>query len=89
MAYRHAFRILPVLLGSLALLLALPAHAEFRYVEATIADVHQAIRSGEKSCVDIVNGYLARIEAYDKPSGMNAIIFNNPAKSTYRTWPLG
>ena len=79
MAYRPAFRILPVLLGSLALLPALPGHAEFRYVEATIADVHEAIRSGEKSCVDIVNGYLARIEAYDKPSGLNAIIFNNPA----------
>jgi Asp-tRNA(Asn)/Glu-tRNA(Gln) amidotransferase A subunit family amidase/CubicO group peptidase (beta-lactamase class C family) len=79
MAYRPVIRILPVLLGSLALLLAPPAHAEFRYVEATIADVHEAIHSGDKSCVDIVNGYMARIEAYDKPSGMNAIIFSNPA----------
>jgi len=50
----------------------------FRFVEATIDNVHAAIRSGKMSCVDIVAGYLARIEAYDRSSGMNAIIFTNP-----------
>ncbi len=53
--------------------------AGFRFVEATIDDVHTAILTGDKRCVDIIAGYLQRIEAYDKPSGMNAIIFTNPA----------
>jgi Asp-tRNA(Asn)/Glu-tRNA(Gln) amidotransferase A subunit family amidase/CubicO group peptidase (beta-lactamase class C family) len=50
----------------------------FRFVEATIDDVHSALRAGQMSCVDIVEGYRRRIEAYDKPSGLNAIIFTNP-----------
>ena len=66
----------------LALLAVLPActapREEFRYVEATISDVHAAIRTGGMRCTDIVEGYLRRIEAYDKPTGLNAIIFTNP-----------
>jgi Asp-tRNA(Asn)/Glu-tRNA(Gln) amidotransferase A subunit family amidase len=50
----------------------------FAYVEATIADVQEAILSGNSSCKDIVTGYLARIDAYDKSTGLNAIIFANP-----------
>ena len=50
----------------------------FGPVEATIEDVQSAIRSGTASCNDIVSSHLARIEAYDQPSGLNAIIFNNP-----------
>ncbi len=50
----------------------------FGYVEATIDDVQAAIRAGDYTCQDIVSGYLERIETYDKPSGMNAIIFTNP-----------
>lgn len=50
----------------------------FHFVEATIDDVQTAIRSGDISCVDIVEGYLQRIERYDQASGMNAIIFSNP-----------
>jgi len=50
----------------------------FRFVEATIDDVQSAIRAGDMSCADIVQGYLDRIETYDKPSGLNAIIFINP-----------
>ena len=53
--------------------------APFGFVEATIEDVHTAIASGDLRCIDIVEGYLRRIEAYDKPTGMNAIIFTNPA----------
>ena len=52
---------------------------DFRFVEATIDDVHAAIRSGQMSCSDIVQGYLRRIDTYDKPTGLNAIIFTNPA----------
>ena len=54
------------------------AHKGFRFVEATIDDVHSAIRSGEMSCADVVRGYLRRIEAYDKSMGLSAIIFTNP-----------
>lgn len=55
-----------------------PPQAPFRFVEATIDDVQTSIRSGDMSCVDIVSGYLERIERYDQASGMNAIIFTNP-----------
>jgi amidase len=51
---------------------------EFHFVEATIDDVHEAIGSGAMTCSQIVDGYLRRIERYDQPSGMHAIIFTNP-----------
>lgn len=51
---------------------------QFKFIEATIADVHAAITSGEATCVDIVSGYRDRISAYDQSSGLNAIIFTNP-----------
>ena len=51
-----------------------PAPKEpFNFVEATISDVQSAIMSGDMSCKDIVTGYLARIEAFDKTTGLNAI----------------
>ena len=52
---------------------------EFTYVEATIADVHAALESGTLTCQGLIEDYLDRIEAYDKSSGLNAIIFSNPA----------
>ena len=64
----------------LALLAApLSQAAAFDFLQATIDDVQQAIRSGEQSCADIVQGYLDRIAAYDQSTGLNAIIFTNPA----------
>jgi len=54
------------------------AAVPFTYVEATIADVQEVIRSGDTTCKEIVTGYLARIDAYDKSTGLNAIIFANP-----------
>ena len=50
----------------------------FAFVEATIDDVHRSIQTGDMRCVDIVAGYLARIEAYDQSSGLNSVIFTNP-----------
>lgn len=47
-------------------------------VEATIADVQAAIDAGETTCRAVVEGYLARIEAYDQPRGINAITVTNP-----------
>jgi len=50
----------------------------FTFIEASIESVQSAIRAGTVSCESIISGYLARIEVYDKESGMNAIIFTNP-----------
>jgi len=49
----------------------------FTFVEASIESVQSAIHAGTATCESIISGYLARITAYDKKSGMNAIIFTN------------
>jgi len=47
--------------------------------EATIADIHAAIRSKDLTCRQLVQTYLDRIEAYDKKGpALNAIIVVNP-----------
>ncbi|MGE0625509.1 MAG: amidase [Pseudomonadales bacterium] len=51
----------------------------FRFVEATLDDVQSAILAGRIRCEEVVRGYLRRIEAYDQPAGLNAVIFTNPA----------
>ena len=38
---------------------------KFEIVEATIADVHRAIRSKQLTATQLVNMYLARIKAYN------------------------
>src|SRR5688572_106609 len=51
----------------------------FRYAEATIAQVHSALRERSTTCRAIVAGYLARIDAYDKRGpALNAIVLTNP-----------
>jgi Asp-tRNA(Asn)/Glu-tRNA(Gln) amidotransferase A subunit family amidase len=51
----------------------------FRFAEATIADVHSALRARSITCHALVAGYLARIDAYDKRGpAINAIIVTNP-----------
>lgn len=47
-------------------------------VEASISDIQDAVTSGEVSCRDVVEGYIDRINAYDKPKGINAITVINP-----------
>lgn len=46
---------------------AQPAGAgkKFQIVEATIADIHKAIRSKQLTATQLVNMYLARIKAYN------------------------
>ena len=47
--------------------------------ETTIAAIHEAMLDGRLSCRRLVEGYLARIEAYDKKGpNLNAIILVNP-----------
>jgi Asp-tRNA(Asn)/Glu-tRNA(Gln) amidotransferase A subunit family amidase len=51
----------------------------FELREATIAGIHAAFASGDLSCVELITGYLARIDAYDKQGpALNAIITLNP-----------
>ena len=71
------------LLLAASLLLAAPGVAfaqDFEIEEATIAEVHAAFLSGELTCVDLVQGYLDRIEAYDQQGPqLNTIANLNPA----------
>lgn len=43
--------------------------AEFEVAEATIASISDAFATGDLSCVELVQSYLDRIEAYDQPDG--------------------
>jgi Asp-tRNA(Asn)/Glu-tRNA(Gln) amidotransferase A subunit family amidase len=47
-------------------------------VEATSADLQAALRDGRTTCRRIVQAYLDRIDAYDQPTGLNAISMINP-----------
>ncbi|WP_089318924.1 amidase family protein [Pontibacter ummariensis] len=54
------------------------AATDFELQEVTIADIHQAFREGDCSCQQLVAAYLQRIEQYDQPTGLNAIVLTNP-----------
>lgn len=47
-------------------------------MEATISEIHQAYRTGEYNCEQLVAAYLRRIKAYDQAVGLNALIMVNP-----------
>lgn len=52
---------------------------KFILEEATIADIHAAMRSGKLSCHNLVEMYLSRIAAYDqKGPALNAVLRLNP-----------
>jgi Asp-tRNA(Asn)/Glu-tRNA(Gln) amidotransferase A subunit family amidase len=53
--------------------------APFEVEEATIAQVHDAMRAGRLTCRELVEAYIRRIHAYDKNGpGINAIVILNP-----------
>jgi len=53
--------------------------SKFPLVEATIADIHEAMESGDVTAQYLVDGYLKRIEAFDKQGpSINSIIIINP-----------
>ena len=54
------------------------SRTRFELAETTIAATHQAIRTGKISCHELVQSYLARISAYDQPTGLNSLILVNP-----------
>ena len=69
--------VLPLLLSA-AQTRGEPFHL-IRSEEATIADIHAALRSKELTCRQLVQNYIDRIEAYDKKGPtLNAIIMVNP-----------
>jgi Asp-tRNA(Asn)/Glu-tRNA(Gln) amidotransferase A subunit family amidase len=56
-----------------------PAPPPFRVEEATIGQIHEAMKSGRLTCRALVDTYLRRIHAYDKNGpGLNAIVVINP-----------
>ena len=70
---------------AISMLCAGPAHAQnttappFQVMEATIDDIHMAFRSGRLTARQLVQGYLDRINAYDKQGpNINSIITSNP-----------
>jgi Asp-tRNA(Asn)/Glu-tRNA(Gln) amidotransferase A subunit family amidase len=51
----------------------------FEVTEATIADIHAALREGRLTCRALVEKYLRRIDVYDKHGpALNAIVQINP-----------
>jgi amidase len=51
----------------------------FPVVEATIAELREALEQGRTTSVALVDAYLARIEAYDRGGpALNAVIELNP-----------
>ena len=56
-----------------------PAPAPFRIEDTTIAQIHDAMRTGHLTCRALVDAYLRRIEAYDKNGpALNALVVVNP-----------
>ncbi|MBL4854589.1 MAG: amidase [Robiginitomaculum sp.] len=56
-------------------------HAQNTVVEATIASVQADILLGKMKCSDVVEAYIARIEAYDQSTSLNAITYKNYAQA--------
>jgi len=53
--------------------------APFEVEEATIAQVHDAMRERRLTCRELVDAYIRRIHAYDKNGpAINAIVTINP-----------
>ncbi len=57
----------------------MPSRAmSFTAVESDISGIQRSLREGSATCEQIVSAFLARIEFYDAPSGLNAITVTNP-----------
>jgi amidase len=62
-----------------AVLLSAQTSAPFDVEEATISQVHEAMKAGRLTCRDLVDQYLKRIELYDKNGpAINSIVLVNP-----------
>jgi Asp-tRNA(Asn)/Glu-tRNA(Gln) amidotransferase A subunit family amidase len=54
------------------------ARAQFEVTETTIPKILEALREQRVTCRQLVEAYLRRIQAYDQPSRLNAIVVINP-----------
>lgn len=74
-------RLLAVLMAAVSSAQSPPTSPAFEVTEATIASTQAAIRSGQTTCHAIVDGYLARVKAYDQrpePHPLNSLVTLNP-----------
>ena len=58
---------------------ATPGTGTFHLQETTIAETEAALRSGQVTCRQLVQGYLDRIAAFDQPTHLNTVVVLNPA----------
>src|SRR5580765_7166555 len=79
---RHGIHAMAI---AIAMSCTAPAHAQtsgaapFQIMEASIEDIHTAFRSGRLTARQLVQGYLDRINAYDKQGPtINSVIALNP-----------
>lgn len=69
--------ILPLVIALIPVLVQ--AQGRFRVEEASIAQIHAAMKAGRLTCHALVQQYLARIDAYDKKGpAINALVVINP-----------
>jgi amidase len=83
MAALYYSRVLKTLIPAFILLFAALPSAQtpppFEVQEATIAQIHAAMRAGQLTCRGLVEQYLRRIDMFDKNGpAINAIIMTNP-----------
>jgi Asp-tRNA(Asn)/Glu-tRNA(Gln) amidotransferase A subunit family amidase len=79
--FRASFRLKVIILMSMVLLAGASqaAPASFKLEEATISDIHAAMKNGTLTARQLVEQYLARINAYDQNGPkLNAVILINP-----------
>ncbi len=52
-------------------------YAQNAVVEASIASIQADILVGNMRCIDVVEAYIARIDAYDQSTSLNAVTYKN------------
>jgi len=72
-------RLIALIVLALAASPSAQAPPPFEVHEATIAQIHAAIKAGRLTCRGLVEQYLRRIDAFDKNGpALNAIVITNP-----------
>ncbi|MFP3559293.1 hypothetical protein SB861_53055 [Paraburkholderia sp. SIMBA_049] len=68
-----------LVLSSIPPFTAHSAEKPFNILDSSIADIHQAMKSGNLTCHELVKQYLGRMQAYDKQGpALNAMLYVNP-----------
>jgi amidase len=68
-----------VLAAALMLMVAGANAQQFEIMEASIAEIHHGLQSGELTCHSLVEQYLDRIKAFDQQGpAINAMLYVNP-----------